>query len=292
MRIRSIDREMNITDDGILVCPDCRSPLADESSRLVCGRCGAIWPPEDGFPKLFREPRIRGTDRFMRLFYNGLPALHDPLTRHFLPWLQRDAPEPEFRGGYLRRIDLASLRPRADGAPLRILEVGIGAGANIPLVFRNLPSGLAVDYWGLDLARGMLGQCRKRLRRDGWQVRLLLGDVHRLPFIDHTFDRVFHVGAAGSFRAPEVALAEMARVARPGTPIVVVDEQLDRSRRNTIRDHIAFRLLTFYDRDPHCPTDMLPAGVADVHTEQVSRFYYCLTFTMPAPPPRSEPTGA
>jgi ubiquinone/menaquinone biosynthesis C-methylase UbiE/uncharacterized protein YbaR (Trm112 family) len=278
---------MSITDDGVLVCPDCHGPLAEERDVLVCGGCGATWPPEDGFPKLFREQRIRGTDRFMRLFYNGLPALHDPLMRHFLPWFQRDAPEPEFRDGYMRRIALASLRPREDGARPRILEVGIGAGGNIPPVHRDLPAGLEVDYWGLDLARGMLGQCRKRVRRDGWNVRLLLGDAHRLPFRDHTFDRVFHVGAAGSYRAPAVALAEMARVARPGTPIVVVDEQLDRSRRNTLRDHVAFRLLTFYDRDPHCPSELLPPGATGVREEQVSRFYYCLTFEMPATPAAS-----
>ena len=280
---------MTITDD-ILVCPDCQGRLTDEAGGLRCGSCKALWPPEEGFPKLFREEHVQGTDRFMRLFYNSLPALHDPLSRHLLPWLQRDISEPMLRDGYMSRVDLTSLVPRADGGPLRILEVGIGAGANVPLVCRDLPEGVEVEYWGIDLAKGMLGQCRKVVERKrlgvGVSVKLLLGDAHRLPFVDHAFDRVFHVGAAGSWRAPEVALAEMARVARPGTPIVVVDEQLDPARKNTLRDRAAFYLLTFYDRDPHCPAELLPRGVDSIREEQVSRFYYCLTFSTRAESPR------
>jgi ubiquinone/menaquinone biosynthesis C-methylase UbiE/uncharacterized protein YbaR (Trm112 family) len=275
-------------DLALLVCPRCRSSLRREgdarSGTLRCG-CGAAWPIEEGLPRLYREADVRGTDRLMRLFYDALPSLHDPLTRHLLPILQVGEPEAQLRDRYMRRIELSSLGPRADGRPLRVLEVGIGAGANLPLVDRDLPPGLPVELWGLDLSEGMLRQCQRRLRRSRRRdVRLLLGDAHALPFPDGAFDRVFHVGALGSFRDPRAALAEMARVAAPGSPIVVVDEQLDPAGEHSAYHRAAFRLLTFYDAAPHCPVELLPPGATDVLEEQVSRFYYCLRFRVSARP--------
>lgn len=240
------------------------------------------WPDEDGFPKLFRERDVHASDRFMRLFYNGLPALHDPLTRHVLPWLQRDCDEPAMRRQMLAELELESLAEVPRGAPVHILEIGIGAGANLPFVAECLPSGLDVVYWGLDLSRGMLAQCRKRLPYSSLDVRLSLGDAHRLPFPDGCFDRVFHIGAIASYGQPQRALAEMGRVARRATPIVVVDEQLDPRRRNSLRDRLAFRLLTFYDRKPRCPVDKLPHTASDIRTTQPSRFFYCLRFSIPS----------
>ncbi len=217
----------------------------------------------------------------MRRFYDGLPALHDPANRILLPLLQSRT-EAATRAGYLPLLELESLVPRRDGSPVRILEIGIGGGANVDLLARRLPAGLDVELWGVDLSRGMLGQCRKRLVRLGEsRVRLLLADAHRLPFGDGTFDRVFHVGATGSYRDPRLALSEMARVARPGTPIVVVDEQLDPAGGHGLYHRAMFELLTFYDEDPHCPVELLPEDAVDVVQRQLSRFYYALCFRIP-----------
>ena len=273
-----------MTDAGLapIVCPTCRGRLAIDGGRLDCHQCGASWPIENGLPRLYRESTVRGTDRLMRVFYDGLPSLHDPLTRHLLPLLQAGGSEAALRDGYMKRIDLASLTPRADGRPLRILELGVGAGANLPLLQRDLPPGIAAEIWGLDLSVGMLRQCQRRLRSFcGPPVHLLVGDAHALPFADGAFDRVFHVGAMGSFRDGRRVLAEMTRVAAPGTPIVVVDEQLDPGRTQRLHHRLAFRLLTFYDASPHCPSELLPPGVTDVLEEAISRFYYCLSFRSP-----------
>lgn len=272
---------MSAHESVAVVCPDCRTRLSFPPGRgAVCAECGAVWPLEHGFPKLFRERQVRGSDRFMRLFYNGLPALHDPLTHHLLPRLQGEGSEDALRRSVLLDLELSALVMPRD-RPLQILEVGIGAGANLDYVRRALPADAAVVYWGLDLSVGMLRQCRKRLPRPPLDVRLLLGDAHHLPFPDGVFDRVFHVGALGSYRDPAQALSEMARVARPRTPIVAMDEQLDRRRRHNLRDQLAFRLLTFYDRDPHCPVEHLPPAAQGVRVTQASRFYYCLRFSMP-----------
>lgn len=254
--------------------------LAEGALRAEDGR---TWPVREGLPRLYREEQVRGPDRLMRHIYDGLPALHDPVVKLTLPLFQTGGTEGQLRNGYMRRLDLAALVPRPDGAPTRILEVGVGAGANIGLVYRDLPPGLPVELWGLDLSVGMLRVARRKLARaPDHHVRLTLGDAHHLPFPDRCFDRVFHVGGIGGFNDPAAALAELGRVAVPGTPIVVVDERLDPRRRNHLLHRAAFRAITFYDDDPRCPTDALPAAATGVIEEQVSRFYYCLTWRLPA----------
>lgn len=289
---------MRLEDLPRIVCPTCRgrlafqgTPQSDRARRghLACSGCGATWPLEDGRPCLYREEDVRGNDKLLRYFYDGLPGLHDAATRLLLPLFQAGT-EKATRDAFMRRVDLASLRPRGDGRPARILEIGIGTGANLPLVRRDLPPGLEVEIWGLDLSRGMLRECAERLRKNpDPAVRLLLGDAHALPFADGSFDRVFHIGAVGSYRDPRLALAEMARVAVPGTPIVVVDEQLDLSRPQSLYHRAAFRLVTFYDKDPHCPVELLPPGTAEIREEQINRFFYCLTFRMPRRAGRQTP---
>src|SRR5262249_41878849 len=148
-----------------------------------------------------------------------------------------------------------------------------------PWVDRDLPRGLDVELWGVDLSPGMLEHCRRRLARPGSRpMRLALADGHALPFPDASFDRVYNAGGIGTHRDPQRALAEMARVARPGTPIVVVDEQLDPRESQGLYHRLMFRALTLYDPAPRCPVAHLPPNAIDVIEEQVSRFYYCLTF--------------
>ena len=273
-------------DVDLLRCPVCRGALTYDGSRragllargtLRCGGCGATWPVRGGWPRLYREQDVAGTDRIMRLVYNAGAVFHDPAVRYLLPLLHF-CTERRFRDAYMPRLEMSRLEPRADGRPLRILEVGFGGGANLPLVRRDL-AGLPVEIWGLDLSWSMLREGQKRVRRRGDDdVRLLMADAHALPFADHVFDRVFHVGASGNYRDPALALAEMARVARQDTPIVVVDEQLEPRLAGSRYARAGFWLLTWYDSNPHCPSEMVPPGSYDVREEQVSSMYYCLTY--------------
>lgn len=207
-----------------------------------------------------------------------LAPLHDPAVDLLLPVLQ-GASVVMAREAYIARVELGSLAAETAGRPARILDVGVGTGSDLPYLERHLPPGLDVELWGLDFSAGMLALCRRRLASHGGRpMRLVHGDAHELPFADGTFDRVLHVGGIAGYRAPARALAEMARVARPGTPIVVVDEQLDADAEAGWLRRLAFRALTFYDPDPHAPRECLPPTAFDVVTEQVSPFYCCLRF--------------
>jgi ubiquinone/menaquinone biosynthesis C-methylase UbiE len=237
----------------------------------------------DGLPRLVDDAQIRGVDWVMRAVYDAGACLHDPGVRVLLPLLQFSG-AAALRDGYMPRLELDALRRGGARRPPRVLEVGVGTGANLPLLERDLPRGLDVELWGCDLSEGMLAQCRRRLTgHTGRRLRLLVADAHALPFPDHSFDRVFHVGGIAGYRDPARGLSEMARVARPGTPIVVVDEQLDPRRRHGLYHRLMFRALTFYTPEAVCPRAELPAAATDVLEEQISRFYYCLRFRVPAP---------
>lgn len=277
---------MNRSDVDLVRCPQCREALryrgSEDPEGLVEGQldcdCGAAWPVRNRLPVLYREAWVRGPDKLMRYFYDNLPRLHDPAVRYLLPLMQLGGTEESLRGGYLPLLELGALE-QPPNRPARILETGIGGGANLPLVLRALPRGLDFEYWGLDLSAGMLRHCRRRIERlEVRTVRLVQGDAHALPFADNSFDRVFHVGGIGGYRDPGLGLAEMGRVALPDTPILVVDEQLDPSQSHNAWHKLTFRALTFYDKDPHCPRELVPTGAYDIHEEHVTRFYYALRF--------------
>jgi ubiquinone/menaquinone biosynthesis C-methylase UbiE/uncharacterized protein YbaR (Trm112 family) len=280
---------MRRADLALLACPACRSRMTFagtvrrgrlQEGQLRCRQCRALWTVEDGVCHLYREEAIAGKDRLLRGLYDRLGFLHDAAVRYTLPLF--GANETEFRAAYLQRLQLRRLRGRG-GRPPRILEVGVGTGADLEAIGQALPARGKAEIWGVELSSGMLELCRARLQRAGdTRTRALLADVHALPFPDASFDRVLHVGAMNSFRDPALALAEMCRVAVPGTPIVVVDEQLDRSQDHSAIHRAMFRLITFYEPYPHCPREHLPAGATDVVEEQLGRFFYCLSFRMKA----------
>ncbi|MEZ4465608.1 MAG: class I SAM-dependent methyltransferase [bacterium] len=249
------------------------------STALACRTCGARWPVRGGLARLYREAEVRPRDRLMRLFYDGLPALHDPAVRLLLPLIQ-GVSEAETRRPIIEALALGDL-PR--DRPARVLETGIGCGANVGLVHAALPAGVTLDYWGMDLSAGMLRRLPGRLRGAPLPT-VVQADAHDLPFATGVFDRVFHVGGLGGFGDPARALAEMARVARPGTPVVVVDEQLDPGFRAGPLRRALFRAVTFYDRHPHAPVEAVPAGATAVESGQASPCFYLLRFQTPARP--------
>lgn len=285
---------MKPTEIDRVACPRCHGKLQFQGTvfsghidrgTLACARCGAVWRVKDGMPHLFVEDNVEGTDRLMRFIYNYFSVFHDMSVATLLPLFQvgsANITEGAFRNGYMPRLDLKSLKPRKDGQPVRILEVGIGTGANLRYVRHDLPTKLPVEIWGVDLSPGMLAVLKCKLRRQSDnEVRLVMGDAHALPFPDHTFDRVFHVGGINGFRDAKLALAEMARVAMPGTPIVVADEQLDTTQNPNLYHQAMFKMVTWYDNNPHAPVDSLPDGAVDIHVDQLSLFLYSLAFRMP-----------
>ncbi len=114
-----------------------------------------------------------------------------------------------------------------------VLEIGPGTGHALrSMALSTGPAGRVV---GLDLARGMLRQCKRRLLGRALVDRseLVEGDAEGLPFRDGAFDAVFMSFTLELFDTPEIpgVLAECRRVLRPAGRLVVVALALPERRR-------------------------------------------------------------
>jgi ubiquinone/menaquinone biosynthesis C-methylase UbiE len=243
-----------------------------------------IWRIKDGIPNLADRSQMTVKDQLLDVVYDALAPFHDLSVEYFLPIVQFPDGESS-RENFISAMKLKRSDVRTGSRPKRILEVGVGTGANLPLIRYRTRKGEKVDLWAVDLNDNMIAGCAEANRSSVDDVlRLAHADAHSLPFADSTFDRVLHVGGINIYRDPRLGLAEMARVAKPGTPIVVVDEGLDPNRNNTILHRLAFRWLTSLDEFSHAPIEFMPEGCELIEVYNASRFYYCMVYQKLAEP--------
>ncbi len=101
-------------------------------------------------------------------------------------------------------------KPLWEGIAGRVLEIGVGTGANIPFYPRE------ARVVGVDLGAGMLARARRKAARIGAAVELIEVDIHSLPFGEGEFDYVVGSFVLCSVRNPLAALGEVRRVLHPG----------------------------------------------------------------------------
>jgi demethylmenaquinone methyltransferase / 2-methoxy-6-polyprenyl-1,4-benzoquinol methylase len=113
-------------------------------------------------------------------------------------------------------IEMAGVRPGH-----RVLDVASGSGDLAAAFARRAgPAGQVVMT---DINAAMLEVGRDKLMDRGLFPPLALCDAERLPFADDTFDLVSVAFGLRNMTHKERALAEMARVARPGGRVLVLE---------------------------------------------------------------------
>jgi SAM-dependent methyltransferase len=113
----------------------------------------------------------------------------------------------------------AALGKALEGKLGDLLDVGTGTGR-----MAELFASRAARLTGIDKSPEMLRLARARLQAlPAGQVDLVQGDFTALPFANAAFDTVLFHQVLHYAQAPEAALAEAARVARPGGRIAIVD---------------------------------------------------------------------
>jgi ubiquinone/menaquinone biosynthesis C-methylase UbiE len=115
--------------------------------------------------------------------------------------------------GRLRR----RLLSRARG---KVLEVGIGTGANLPYYSKTCP------VVGVDLSRPMLERALARAYRLGLSLTVETMDAETLAFPDRNFDSVVSTLTLCTTPDPMRLLQEMGRVCRPGGRVLLLEHGL------------------------------------------------------------------
>jgi ubiquinone/menaquinone biosynthesis C-methylase UbiE len=97
------------------------------------------------------------------------------------------------------------------------LEVAIGTGLNLP----HYPAGIRLT--GIEWSPSMLAVAVRRAGALGLDADLRTGDAQALPFPDGRFDTVLCTFSLCAIPDARRALAEMARVLRPGGLLLLAD---------------------------------------------------------------------
>lgn len=148
----------------------------------------------------------------------------------------------------------------------RILDAGCGTGqVSLLLAARGY------DVRGVDLSPEMVAIAQSK-RRPGWRAEYGTGDVRRLTAADGTFDAVVVSKLFQHIEDWQRACRELIRVARPGSPIVQINER--GAFGNEVRRFFSRRAdaLGFRGRhpglDPHADEElrafMMSAGCAAI----------------------------
>jgi len=140
-----------------------------------------------------------------------------------------------------REVEAALTEIVTAAAPRDLLDIGTGTGRMIEVLAPRVGQAL-----GIDQSREMLAVARVNLERAGTSNGMVrLGDMYQLPLPDASFDAVVIHQVLHYADRPAAAIAEAARVLRPGGMLVVVD--FAPHTLEYLRDEHAHRRLGFAD---------------------------------------------
>ncbi len=141
----------------------------------------------------------------------------------------------EFEHEDLKTGAIAALVPSG----LRVLDIGTGTGAMLPLF-----AGTGADVFALDHSPAMLARARARSRESGLEnVVYSVGDVGHLPFGDGSFDACNCSMVLHHVADPQQALNEMVRTVRPGGMVMLT--AFCRHEQEWMREELAHQWLGF-----------------------------------------------
>jgi SAM-dependent methyltransferase len=211
---------------AVLRCPLCRAGIYAEGSSLRCSGCGAVYPVEEGIPRML-DDRLPGIAA-KRGEIEGWVAMAkaqgwyepDDEVDAVLPYVCRDL-DWDDKSWRANEHSFSLLLERYVQPGMRVLEVGAAkAWAAQHLVPRGVEY-VATDILAdpnIGLGRGAFYEARVgsfgRVQADG----------EHLPFADGSFDLVYCVAALHHALDLRRMVAELARATRRGGVVAALNE--------------------------------------------------------------------
>lgn len=107
-----------------------------------------------------------------------------------------------------------------------VLEVGFGGGGLLAMILASTSG----EVHGVDISRPMVQRASRRFRRHG-RLYLHRASVEALPLPDAAVDKACSVNNIYFWGDPAAAMAEFARVIRPGGRLAICFEPADELRK-------------------------------------------------------------
>ena len=210
----------------LLRCPVCRGSVEDDGATLRCRGCGAVFPVEDGMPRML-DDRLPGIEAKRREI-EGWPAMarvqgwyepDDDVDAH-LPYLNRDLAWDD-KNWRATEHSFTLLLDRYVRPGMRVLEVGAAkAWASqhlVPLGCEYVATDILADPV-IGLGRGSFYEARVgafgRVQADG----------EHLPFASDVFDVTYCIAALHHALDLTAMVREMSRVTRKGGWVCALNE--------------------------------------------------------------------
>jgi ubiquinone/menaquinone biosynthesis C-methylase UbiE len=239
--------------------------VSDRGREALVSPSGERFPVRNGIPTFLKPEDLTGANRKYNHLYETIGGFYDDIQRAFCAFRGFDV--DAYFVSYMRLLEV---KPGDS-----VLETSVGTGLN----FKYLPRGVKLS--GLDLSPEMLANCQANLLRWEMNADLYLGNAESLPFVDSSFDVVFHVGGINFFNDRAKAIREMIRVAKPGSLLLIADETEEH-----VKSAYETTLGTYFKgrKEPvTAPIDLVPPEMQDIHLELIkSGHFYALTFRKPA----------
>jgi len=164
--------------------------------------------------------------RYLRFVYSGWSHIYDT-------WVNRIF-------AFDRKAVMKALQPKRGE---RILEIGVGTGLNIPYY----PS--RVSIVGIDFSKAMLAKAKSKPAKAA--VRLRVMNATRLRFKSNHFNKALATYVLRVAPQPKAVLHEVARVTKPGSMFVILDQFREKDLLSTVSSKISepFKLLLGWGKD-------------------------------------------
>ena len=242
-------------------------PLIRQGDELVGAASKQRFAIREGIPVILTEEGLEGRNRGSKLIYDLTAWAYDAtVTLGDRIGLNTE--------GRVRRETIANL----DLSPGdRVLETAVGTASNLSY----LPEG--IDFYGLDISFPMLKRARLKAEKSNRQIELVQADCGFIPFCNERFDLVFQMGGLQFANAPFKAISEMARVAKPGAMIHIIDEV--RGAILLLSRMPAHQKYATPDRIIDGVKRLVPHSMINVHSQAIpNTHFYTLSFQRPPVP--------
>lgn len=122
----------------------------------------------------------------------------------------------------MRQPQMQAYRRRlVPGARGRVLEIGVGSGANLPFY-----AGDVREVVGVDPSEELLEMAQRRAAEARRPVTLTRASAASMPLDDASFDTIVMTWTLCSIAEPAAALGEMQRVLKPGGALLFIEHGL------------------------------------------------------------------